>query len=62
MKSGGHIISIGSPVGECVLVPALVAYSATKGAVKIFTQASSFRWALSRARYLTGSNRQRGEG
>jgi 3-oxoacyl-[acyl-carrier protein] reductase len=41
MKSGGRIISIGSSVGERVLVPGLVAYSATKGAVKIFTQALS---------------------
>jgi 3-oxoacyl-[acyl-carrier protein] reductase len=40
MKSGSRIISIGSAVGERVLVPGLVAYSATKGAVKIFTQAS----------------------
>src|SRR6266478_3220688 len=39
MKSGGRIISIGSAVGERVMVPGLVAYSATKGAVKIFTQA-----------------------
>ena len=35
MKSGGRIISIGSAVGERVQVPGLVAYSATKGAVKI---------------------------
>jgi 3-oxoacyl-[acyl-carrier protein] reductase len=41
MKSGGRIISIGSAVGERVQVPGLVAYSATKGAVKIFTQALS---------------------
>jgi 3-oxoacyl-[acyl-carrier protein] reductase len=41
MKSGSRIISIGSAVGERVLVPGLVAYSATKGAVKIFTQALS---------------------
>src|SRR5437660_10084955 len=41
MKPGGRIISIGSSVGERVLVPGLVAYSATKGAVKIFTQALS---------------------
>ena len=40
MKSGGRIISIGSAVGERVAVPGLVAYSATKGAVKMFTQAS----------------------
>ena len=39
MKSGGRIIMIGSAVGERVLVPGLVPYSATKGAVKIFTQA-----------------------
>ena len=38
MKSGGRIISIGSAVGERVQVPGLVAYSATKGAVKMFTQ------------------------
>jgi 3-oxoacyl-[acyl-carrier protein] reductase len=41
MSSGGRIISIGSAVGERVQVPGLVAYSATKGAVKIFTQALS---------------------
>jgi len=38
MKSGARIIMIGSSVGERVLVPGLVAYSATKGAVKMFTQ------------------------
>jgi len=41
MKSGGRIIMIGSSVGERVLVPGLVPYSATKGAVKIFTQGLS---------------------
>src|SRR5881398_1737225 len=41
MKSGGRIIMIGSAAGEHVLVPGLVPYSATKGAVKIFTQALS---------------------
>ena len=41
MKSGGRIISIGSAVGERVQTPGLVAYSATKGAVKMFTQALS---------------------
>jgi 3-oxoacyl-[acyl-carrier protein] reductase len=41
MKDGGRIIMIGSSVGERVLVPGLVPYSATKGAVKIFTQALS---------------------
>src|SRR6202045_1526213 len=41
MKSGGRIISIGSAVGERVGVPGLVAYSATKGAVKMFAQGLS---------------------
>src|SRR5436309_4212793 len=41
MKSGGRIIMIGSSLGERVLVPGLVPYSATKGAVKIFSQALS---------------------
>src|ERR1700683_1818568 len=41
MNTGGRIIMIGSAVGERVLVPGLVPYSATKGAVKIFTQALS---------------------
>src|SRR5438552_2648552 len=41
MKSGGRIIMIGSSVGERVLVPGLAPYAATKGAVKIFTQALS---------------------
>jgi 3-oxoacyl-[acyl-carrier protein] reductase len=41
MKSGSRIITIGSSLGERVLVPGLVPYSATKGAVKIFTQALS---------------------
>ena len=41
MRSGGRIIMIGSAVGERVLVPGLVAYSATKGAVKMFSQGLS---------------------
>jgi len=41
MKDGGRIIMIGSAVGERVLTPGLVSYSATKGAVKIFTQGLS---------------------
>ncbi len=41
MKNGGRIIMIGSSVGERVLVPGLVPYAATKGAVKIFAQALS---------------------
>jgi len=38
---GGRIIQIGSAVGERVMVPGLVPYAATKGAVKIFTQGLS---------------------
>jgi len=38
MKAGGRIIMIGSCVGERVLIPAMAPYSATKGAVKMFTQ------------------------
>jgi len=41
MKSGGRIIMIGSAAGERVMVPGLVPYSATKGAVKMFTQGLS---------------------
>src|ERR1700743_2020908 len=41
MKDGGRIINIGSAVGERVQTPGLVPYSATKGAVKIFTQGLS---------------------
>jgi 3-oxoacyl-[acyl-carrier protein] reductase len=41
MNSGGRIIMIGSCVGERVLTPGLVPYSATKGAVKMFTQGLS---------------------
>jgi 3-oxoacyl-[acyl-carrier protein] reductase len=41
MTDGGRIIMIGSAVGERVLTPGVVPYSATKGAVKIFTQALS---------------------
>jgi len=41
MKSGARIIMIGSSAGERALVPGLVPYSATKGAVKMFTQGLS---------------------
>jgi 3-oxoacyl-[acyl-carrier protein] reductase len=41
MQSGGRIIMIGSAVGERALTPGLVPYSATKGAVKMFTQGLS---------------------
>jgi 3-oxoacyl-[acyl-carrier protein] reductase len=39
MKSGGRIIMVGSAVGERAVSPGLVAYSGTKGAVKMFAQA-----------------------
>ena len=38
IQDGGRIIMIGSCVGERNLTPGLAAYSATKGAVKMFTQ------------------------
>src|SRR5271169_3499636 len=41
MKRGGGIIMIRSCVGERVMTPGLVDYSATKGAVKMFTQGLS---------------------
>jgi 3-oxoacyl-[acyl-carrier protein] reductase len=41
MRQGGRIITIGSCVGERMMTPGLVAYAATKGAVKMFTQGLS---------------------
>ena len=41
MPDGGRIISIGSCVGERMMTPGLTTYSATKGAVKMFTQGLS---------------------
>jgi 3-oxoacyl-[acyl-carrier protein] reductase len=41
IKKGGRIITIGSCVGERLMTPGLVAYAATKGAVKMFTQGLS---------------------
>jgi 3-oxoacyl-[acyl-carrier protein] reductase len=38
MQDGGRIVMIGSCVGERMMTPGLVAYAATKGAVKMFTQ------------------------
>jgi 3-oxoacyl-[acyl-carrier protein] reductase len=57
MREGGRIIMIGSCVGERMMTPGLVAYAATKGAVKMFTQ------GLSRGvggRRITVNNVQRG--
>ena len=39
--TGGRIINIGSAVGERAAAPGMVPYAATKGAVKMFTQALS---------------------
>ena len=39
MHNGGRIIMVGSAVGERAAAPGLVPYAATKGAVKMFTQA-----------------------
>jgi 3-oxoacyl-[acyl-carrier protein] reductase len=41
MQDGGRIITIGSCVGERMMTPGLVAYAATKGAVKMFVQGLS---------------------
>ena len=41
MNNGGRIIMIGSCVGERMMTPGLVSYSATKGALKMFTQGLS---------------------
>jgi 3-oxoacyl-[acyl-carrier protein] reductase len=41
MNNGGRIIMIGSCVGERCMTPGLVPYSATKGAVRMFTQGLS---------------------
>jgi 3-oxoacyl-[acyl-carrier protein] reductase len=41
MQDGGRIIMIGSCVGERMMTPGLVAYAATKGAIKMFAQGLS---------------------
>ena len=41
LNNNGRIINIGSCVGERMVTPGLAAYSATKGAVKMFTQGLS---------------------
>jgi 3-oxoacyl-[acyl-carrier protein] reductase len=38
LRNNGRVINIGSCVGERMMTPGLTAYSATKGAVKMFTQ------------------------
>src|SRR6201996_2353783 len=41
MNDGGRVISIGSCVGERMMTPGLVPYSATKSAIRMFTQGLS---------------------
>jgi 3-oxoacyl-[acyl-carrier protein] reductase len=41
MRDGGRIITMGSCVGERMMTPGLIAYAATKGAVKMFAQGLS---------------------
>jgi 3-oxoacyl-[acyl-carrier protein] reductase len=57
MRDGGRIITIGSCVGERMMTPGLVAYAATKGAVKMFTQGLSREVG---ARRITVNNIQPG--
>jgi 3-oxoacyl-[acyl-carrier protein] reductase len=57
LQDGGRIIMIGSCVGERMMTPGLVAYAATKGAVKMFTQGLSREVA---ARRITVNNIQPG--
>src|SRR6202166_3935439 len=57
MQDGGRVIMIGSAVGERVQTPGLVPYSATKGAVKMFTQGLSREVA---SRGITVNNVQPG--
>lgn len=57
MSDGGRIIMIGSCVGERMMTPGLVAYAATKGAVKMFVQGLSREVGL---RGITVNNIQPG--
>ncbi|HTB77012.1 MAG TPA: SDR family oxidoreductase [Polyangiaceae bacterium] len=57
MKGGGRIITIGSCVGEHVLLPEMAPYSATKGAIKMFTQGLAREFG---ARGITVNNIQPG--
>jgi 3-oxoacyl-[acyl-carrier protein] reductase len=41
MNDGGRIVMIGSCVGERMMTPGLVPYSATKGAMRMFAQGLS---------------------
>jgi 3-oxoacyl-[acyl-carrier protein] reductase len=55
MNDGGRIIMVGSAVGERAVAPGLVPYAATKGAVKMFTQARPERSGAGVSRSTTSS-------
>ena len=62
MKDGGRIIMIGSCVGERMMTPGLVPYSATKGAVKMFSQGLSRevgKWGTGASRSTTSAGSDR---
>ena len=50
LKTGGRIIMIGSCLGERVLMPGMAPYSATKGAVKMFTKGWRVNWERAASR------------
>jgi 3-oxoacyl-[acyl-carrier protein] reductase len=70
MNDGGRIVMIGSSAGERLMIPGLVPYSATKGAIRMFTQgyrarsetAASPSTTSSRARSTPTSIRPRANG
>jgi len=55
MNRGGRIINIGSCVGERMMTPGLVAYAATKGAIKMFMRGWPARWATGPSRSTPSS-------
>jgi 3-oxoacyl-[acyl-carrier protein] reductase len=55
MNEGGRIILIGSCVGERMMTPGLVAYAATKGAIKMFAQGLAREWEIAASRSTTSS-------
>lgn len=57
LKKGGRIIMVGSCVSERILIPGMASYSATKGAIKMFTQGLTRELG---ARGITVNNVQHG--
>jgi len=55
MNDNGRVIMIGSCVGERMMTPGLAAYSATKGAVKMFTQGLAREAAAAASQSITSS-------